>query len=107
MYTLIHCICILYTINQIDLYHRWLELIRCDKRSSNETLPEKDGSVFFHHKKLQILAIKMYKLLGGLGTMVFNNVFKVREQNNYNLSYATNFIIPQKNSGNCGAESLA
>ena len=49
----------------------------------------------------------MYKLLGGLGTMVFNNVFKVREQNNYNLSYATNFIIPQKNSGNCGAESLA
>ena len=49
--------------NKINrLHERCLRLIYNDKRSFFEDLLEKDNSVSVHHKNLQALTIKMFKV---------------------------------------------
>lgn len=40
----------------------FLLLIYSDKKSSSETLLEKDGSTSMHYKNIQILTTKMFKV---------------------------------------------
>ena len=44
------------------LHERCLELIYCDKKSSNEILLEKGNSVSIHHKNIQALTIEMFTI---------------------------------------------
>ena len=57
------------------LHKRCLRLIYCDKNSSYEELLEKGWSASIHHRNVQNLAIKMYKVKNELASMITANVF--------------------------------
>ena len=66
------------------LHKRCLRLTYCDKASSYEDLLEKDGSVSIHHRNIQSLAIKMYKVKSTIAPMITANVFCPNPENHYN-----------------------
>ena len=49
----------------------------------------------------------MYKVLRELTPTVFNEIFEVRQHNDYNLRHVNDFVIQRKNSVNCNLEVLA
>ena len=57
------------------LHKRYLRLIYCDKNSSYEELLAKGWSASIHHRNVQNLAIKMYKVKNELASMITANVF--------------------------------
>ena len=77
-----------------------------DKCSSFEDLLENDNSVSIHHKNLQALAIKMFKVHTKTSPGIMQEVFLVKEQGNSNLRNQTDFEIPQVKSVNYGLESI-
>ena len=93
--------------NKINrLLGKCLPLIYNDKRSSFESLLEKDNSVSIHHKNLQALAMEMLKLYTKTSPEIMQETFLVKEQGNYNLRNQTDFVIPQVKSVNRGLESI-
>ena len=93
--------------NKINrLLGKCLPLIYNDKRSSFESLLEKDNSVSIHHKNLQALAMEMLKLYTKTSPEIMQETFLVKEQGNYNLRNQTDFVIPQVKSVNCGLECI-
>ena len=83
----ISCKCFFYGCffnkNKINrLHEKYLQLIYCDKRSSVEDLLEKDNSVSIHNKKLQVLAIEMFRLHTKTSPAIMQEVFLVKEQRN-------------------------
>ena len=65
--------------NKINRLHEcYLCIIYSDKISTFEVLLEKDGSVSFHNRNLEPLAIEMYKAGKGLSPAILNELFKKR-----------------------------
>ena len=64
----------------------------------------KDNSVSIHHKNLQALVIKMFKVYTKTSPEIMQEVFQVKDQGNYNLRNQTDFAIPQVKSVNHGLE---
>ena len=73
-----------------QLHERYLRLICCDKTSSDEKLPEKDGSVSIHYRNIQNLAIEVYNVKNKVVSIITANVSTATPENNYNLR---NYIV--------------
>ena len=67
---------------------------------------EKDNSVFIHHKKIQALAIEMFKIHTKTSPQTIQEVSLVKKQGNYNLQNQKDFLIPQVESVNYDLESI-
>ena len=94
--------------NKINrLHERCLQVIYNDKTSSFEQLLENDNSVSIHHRNIQRLAIKMYKVTNGLSSEIMNEIFQIREGSRYNLRYTSQFTIPPIHSVYNDGESVS
>ena len=94
--------------NKINrLHERCLRIIYKDKKSSFEELLDKDSSVSIHNRNMQILATELYKIKMGMSRGHMNEIFKLREQNPYNLRQNSDFLRPAVNTVFHGTESLA
>ena len=83
--------------NKINRHReRCLHIIYNDLQTStfNELL-EKDNSVSIHYSNIQALAIEMYKEANGMHAVITNELFQLREESYYNLSYTSKFVIPR------------
>ena len=88
------------------LHERFLRLIYNDEKSSYENLLERDTSVSIHHKKIQTLAIEMYKVKQKLCPDITGDIFMERTNNQYNLRNRNDFVIPRVNTVYNGTESI-
>ena len=66
-----------------------------DKASTFEKLLEKDSSVSIHARNLCLLAVEMFKVVKGLALTIINDLFPLKETNNYNLRRKVFFKIPR------------
>ena len=82
--------------NKINRHHheRCLRIIYNDKTSTFNELLEKDNSVSIHYSNIQALAIEMYKVAIGMHAVITNELFQLREESYYNLSYTSKFVVP-------------
>ena len=75
--------------NRINrLHERCLRIIYNDKRSSFNALLEKDGSVSIHERNIKILATEMFNVSKNLAPPQMHEVFKLKDQHQYNLRYS-------------------
>ena len=72
------------------LHERCLRIIYNDKRSSLE----KDGSVSIHERNIKILATEMFKVSKNLAPPQMHEIFKLKDQPQYNLRYNSLFSRP-------------
>ena len=94
--------------NKINrLHERCLRVIYNDKTSSFEQLLENDNSVYIHHRNIQTLVIKMYKVTNGLSPEIMTEIFQIREESRHNLRYTSQFTIPPVHSVYNGRESVS
>ena len=63
------------------LYERCLRITYSDKKSSFETLSEKDSSVSVHNGSVQILATEMCKIKNDLTSLIVTELFEKRISN--------------------------
>ena len=89
------------------LHERCLRIIYNDKQSSYTELLNKDSFVSVHIRNIQRLAIEMVKFYDGLSPPLMNNIFKLREENSYNLRHVSEFSRPMINSVHHGTESIS
>ena len=89
------------------LHERCLRIIYNDKQSSFTELLNKDSSVSIHIRNIQRLAIEMFKFYNGLSPPLMNNIFKLREEDPYNLRHVSEFSRPMINSVYHGTESVS
>ena len=89
------------------LHERCLRIIYNDKQSSFTELLNKDSSVPIHIRNIERLAIEMFKFYNGLSPPLMNNIFKLREENPYNLRHLSEFSRPMINSVYHGTESIS
>ena len=73
------------------LHERCLRIIYNDKRSSFNALLEKDGSVSIHERNIKILAAEMFKVSKNLAPPQMHEIFKLKDQPQYNLRYHSVF----------------
>ena len=88
------------------LHERCLGIIYNDKQSSVTELLNKDSSVSIHIRNIQRLAIEMFKFYNGLSPPLMNDIFKLREENPYNLRHVSEFSRTMINSVYHGTESI-
>ena len=82
--------------NKINgLHDRCLRLLYNDKQLTFEELLEKDDSVSIHIRNLQTLATEMYKVMKGDSTETMKEIFRIREENGYNLRPQNIFKRPK------------
>ena len=91
-------------INKI--HERCFRLIYNDKKSSFENLLDKDKSVSIHHENLRSLTIEMYKVHRGISQEILNDLFPLRQADQYDLRNRSEFIIPNVKTVNHGVENL-
>ena len=89
------------------LHERCLRIIHNDKRSSFNALLEKDGSVSIHERNIKILATGMFKVSRNLAPPQMHEIFKLKDQPQYNLRYNSLFSRPLVKSVYKGTESLS
>ena len=58
-----------------------------------ENLLDKDKSVSMHHKNIRSLAIEMYEVPHGISLEILNDLFPLRQADQYNLRNRSQFII--------------
>ena len=91
--------------NKINgLHERCLRIIYNDKRSS---FNEKDGSVSIHERNIKILATEMFKVSKNLAPPQMHEIFKLKDQPQYNLRYNSLFCRPLVKSVYKGTEILS
>ena len=74
--------------NKINrLHERCLRLIYNDKQLTFEELLEKDDSASIHIRNLQTIAIEMYKVMNGGYPEITKEIFRIREESEYNLRH--------------------
>ena len=73
------------------LHERCLSITYSDKQSSYEALFEKDGSVSIRKRSLQILATEMHIVSKGLSHSIITELFKLRDEQHYNLGNNAEF----------------
>ena len=78
-----------------NLYDTCVRIIYNDKVSTFEQLLEKDSSVSIYTRNLCFLAVEMFKVIKGIAPTITNNLFDLKETNNYNLRYKLFFKIPR------------
>ena len=94
--------------NKINrLHERCLRIIYNDKRSSFNALLEKDGSVSIHERNIKILATEMFKVSKNLAPPQMHEIFKLKDQPQYNLRYNSLFSRPLVKSVYKGTERLS
>ena len=94
--------------NKINrLHERCLRIIYNDKRSSFNALLEKDGSVSIHERNIKILATGMFKVSKNLAPPQMHEIFKLKDQPQYNLRYNSLFSRSLVKSVYKGTESLS
>ena len=89
------------------LRERCLRIIYNDKQSSFIKFLEKDNSVSIHQRNLQILANEMFKVRNGLSPVLMNDIFKLRDEQIYNLRKLSQFYRPKVNSVYNGTGSVS
>ena len=89
------------------LHERCLRIIYNDKRSSFNSLLEKDGSVSIHERNIKILATGMFKVNKNLAPRQIHDIFRLKDQPQYNLRYNSLFSRPLVKSVYKGTESLS
>ena len=77
-----------------------------DKCSSFEELLIMDKYVSIHHKNIYALAIEMFKVLTKTSPKIMQDVFQIKDQEDYFLRNARDFVIPTVKSVNYGLESI-
>ena len=93
--------------NKINrLHERCLRITYNDKRSSFNALLEKDGSVSIHERNIKILATGMFKISKNQAPPQMYEIFKLKDQPQYNLRYNCLFSRPLVTSVYKGTESL-
>ena len=65
------------------LHKRCLRIIYNGKVSTFEQLLEKDSSVSMHTRNLSFLAVEMFKVAKGLAPTIIQDLFPLKETNNY------------------------
>ena len=94
--------------NKINkLHERCLRIIYNDKPSSFNAILEKDGSVSIHERNIKILAIEMFKVSKNLAPPQMLEIFKLKDQPQYNLRYNSLFSRPLGKSVYKSTESLS
>ena len=94
--------------NKINrLQERCLRLMYNDKQLTFEELLEKDVSVSTHIRNLQTLANVMYKVMNGSTAEIMKWIFRIREENGYNLRHENTFKRPIVNSVYNGTETVS
>ena len=82
--------------NKINrLHERCLRIIYNDKVSTLEQLLRKDSSASMHTRNLRFLAIEIFTVVKGLAPTIINDLFPLKETNNYNLRLKLFFKIPK------------
>ena len=72
--------------NKINCIHeRALRLVYSNHVSSFDELRKKDRSFSIHHRKIQSLAIELYKFFHGLSPSIMKNIFHFNTNILYNL----------------------
>ena len=90
-----------------NLCERCLRVIYSNKKSSYEELLEKDGSVSIHHRNIQALATKMYKVKSGYTPKCFSDLFSQIEISSYNHRRHPEFKVPLTWTVYHGSESIS
>ena len=88
------------------LHERCLWIIYSDKKSSFVELLEKDESVSIHHENIEKLGIEMLKVLSGENPQLVNEIFRIRDEDSYELLQRSCFHIPSVNTVFSGTESI-
>ena len=74
---------------------------------SFHALWQKDDSVSIDERNIKILAIKMFKVSKNLATPQMHEIFKSKDQSQYNIRYSCLFSRPPVKSVDKGTESLS
>ena len=88
------------------LHERCLRLIYNDKKFSFEELLEINSSVSVHDRNLRALATEIYKIYHVISSTIMNEIFTIRQQNQYNLRSWRYFDAPKVRTVNHGSESV-
>ena len=78
-----------------------------DNTSSYEEFLETDNSVSVHYWNIQVLEIKLYKIVSGLSPEVTKAVFLFNENTTYNTRNETKFYLRAINLVFFGSETLS
>jgi hypothetical protein len=94
--------------NKINrLHERCLRIIYNDKSSSFNELLERDNSISVHEQSIRSLAIEMFKVVKGIASKLFSEIFGYRENMRYNFRNDSIFTLPPKRTVHYGTESIA
>ena len=94
--------------NKISRIHeRALRTVYSDYNSSFNELLDKDGSFTIHQKKVQSLAIEIYKYLHGLSPAILNEVFKVNQTIPYDLRMRNELYARNPKTVRYGTETIS
>ena len=77
------------------------------QRFAFNALLEKDGSVSIHERNIKVLATEMFKVSKNLAPSQMHEIFKLKDQSQYNLRYNSLFSRPLVKSVYKGTESLS
>ena len=91
-------------INSID--ERALRITYQDNTSTFQELLNRDNSVSIHHRNLQVLAMEMFKIHGGLSPKIVKETF-IPKTSSHNLLRNKTFEKRQVHSVHHGTESLS
>ena len=73
------------------IHERALRIAYIDANSTFQEVLIRDGSVFIHHRNLQLLVTEMFKFLKGISPQIMTKVFKVKIWN----------LVPEDIKGKC------
>jgi hypothetical protein len=94
--------------NKINrLHERCLRIIYNDKSSSFNELLERDNSISVHEQSIRSFAIEMFKVVKGIASKLFSEIFGYRENMRYNFRNDSIFTLPPKRTVHYGTESIA
>ena len=92
-------------INRLPV--RCLRMIYNDKQSNFEELLDKDNFVSIHHRNTEHLATQMYMVANGMSSDIMSEIFQLRENNDYHLRDASQFMAQPTHSVHSGFESVS